>query len=448
MQRQLLLTLSVYRVDGAFLPWSLGLRRRLQEVYPLPKGIQPIPDDVLLQPKWTLEQAHTSISDNKGPMGSSTSSAMGQNQDMLDDVLPIPGSLTVTLLENKRVTPVTHWQDVRHLIFETDVPVTYAPGDVLTIFPRNSPEDVDHVIYLMGWEANADTAIQFVPTTPNADPSLYPPPPLAHLPPGTTLTIRNMLANHLDITSIPRRSFFALISHFTNDTMQKERLLEFINPDYIDELYDYTTRPRRSIIEVLQEFYTVKIPWQWIGTVFPSLRGRQFSIASGGSLKFGPSGKSRIELLVAIVKYRTVIKKIRQGVCTRYIAALQSGQKINVLLEKGGLHVSPTEVRQPVVMVGPGTGVAPMRSMIYERLHWKCVAEDGNVRPSITNGANGHDTAKQPLKIGKEVLFFGCRNAEADYFFHDEWGPLETRSGLQVFTAYSRDQVCILTMLQ
>ncbi|KAJ9639371.1 NAPDH-dependent diflavin reductase [Coniosporium tulheliwenetii] len=419
------------RVDGSFLPWSLDLRQTLLEYYPLPQGVEPIPDDVLLQPKWILDFADQEYDTETVPPATNgasyPTSGLGATNGQVkappdvdlppEDLLPIPGSLTTTILDNKRLTPPTHWQDVRHLTLSTPTPTPYAPGDVLTIYPRNFPSDVSD--------------------------------PLSHLslPPGS-LTLRSLLQNYLDIMSIPRRSLFALLAHFTTDTDQRDRLVEFTDPALVDELYDYTTRPRRSILEVLQEFDTVKLPWQWACAVLPALRGRQFSIASGAAedmengLRPAPTpipamepgsrsstGGTRIELLVAIVKYRTVIKRLRQGVCTRYVASLKPGQRISVTLQRGGLNISRAEVGRPVVMVGPGTGVAPMRSLIYERMAWR--EEDGG-REGRDGGGEGEG--------GRDVLFFGCRNEEADFFFRDEWERLREEAGLDVFAAFSRDQ--------
>jgi len=224
--------------------------------------------------------------------------------------------------------------------------------------------------------------------------------------------------------SIPRRSFFAQLAHFTNDEFHRDRLLEFTNPEYIDELYDYTTRPRRSIVEVLQEFESVKIPWQRVCSIIPAIRGRQFSIASAPSPSAATENQTRIELLIAIVKYRTVIKRIREGVCTRYVASLKPGQEISVTLQRGGLGVTKAEIKKPVVMIGPGTGVAPMRALIYQRKYWR---EELQAASSNRSG---------------DILFFGCRNAEADYLFKDEWETLKSEGvPLDVFPAFSRDQV-------
>lgn len=366
---------------------------------------------------------------NDSPLTSTLPSTLPSN-----GILPTPGMLRASLNQNSRLTPLTHWQDVRHLTLVTSQRVNYAPGDTLTLFPKNSEENVDHFLDLMGWTSIADRPIHFKPTTSVDDLRIYPPPPIPNLRFGSKATLRELLINHLDITAIPRRSFFSSIAHFTNDEMQKERLLEFTNPEYIDELYDYTTRPRRSILEVLQEFESVKIPWQWIGNVLPILRGRQFSIASGGDLKVSENGGSKFELLVAIVKYRTVIKKIREGVCTRYLATLPEGSEIDVLLQKGGLHIAKSEAQRPVIMIGPGTGVAPMRSLIWERLAWA-------QRMKAQQQSNGNNTINGDLPaVGESVLFFGCRNRDADYFYQDEWEELRGKLGLRVFTAFSRDQ--------
>jgi sulfite reductase alpha subunit-like flavoprotein len=144
----------------------------------------------------------------------------------------------------------------------------------------------------------------------------------------------------------------------------------------------------------------------------------------------GTEKKTKIELLIAIVKYKTVIKRIRQGVATRYIASLTPGQQITVTLSQGGLGVGKEELNRPVVMVGPGTGVAPMRSLIYQRILWR------DEHKKLLNG-----DAQENDETVKDLLFFGCRNAESDYFFKDEWSQLQS-SGvpLEVYAAFSRDQ--------
>jgi len=422
------------------IPWLAKLRETLLQLYPLEPDQQPIPENIFLNPEWELKldendtSGQEAVLDNKisndtsttpavsfadhekngeaGPINSTSALSDG------NDSIVAPGTIEATVTRNERLTPKDHWQDVRLFEFSTP-PIDYQPGDVLTIFPHNNSSAVDKLIELMSWQSVADTPLHFAPTNPDSAPSS--PPPLL-LPTGNILTLRHLLTTHLDLNAIPRRSLFANLSHFTTDEFQHNRLIEFTAPEYVDELFDYTTRPRRSIIEVLDEFDTVKLPWKWITSILPIIRGRQYSIASGGALKTSEDGRrGKVELLIAMVKYRTVIKKIREGLCSRYMSGLEVGQKLNVLLCKGGMRI---DMDNPAVMIGPGTGVAPLRSMIFE-LAAQVKAKD----------------AVGEVYGPKQLLFYGGRNQSKDFFFEDDWTQLKQKLDLEVFAAWSRDQV-------
>lgn len=413
------------------------VRRHLLEKYPLEAGLEPIPDATPIEPKWIL-----ALTKECPVSQGSTSMANGvavTSSNRLFKGHPAPYQetnsqcLSIVLQENRRLTPTTHWQDVRQLSFNSSSFTSYDPGDILTIFPKNPLQDVDTLLDLMRWTNIADQEVCFIRNKSCGRDCQYSPPPVSLESTSSPMSLRKLLTNSLDINSIPKRSFFAMIAHFTDDEMQKERLLEFVNPEYVDELYDYTTRPRRSILEVLQEFDTVKIPWQWAASILPELRGRQFSIASGGQLKTDTHGHACFDLLVAIVRYKTVIKKIREGVCTRYLAALPEGSSLDVALQKGSLGVSKQQTSRPLVMIGPGTGIAPVRSLVWQRLQW---GEQLQTRPlAPANGSIG-----EKKDVGEMALFFGCRNKDADYFYQEEWDHLRKELPLQTFTAFSRDQ--------
>lgn len=387
--------------DGTFLPWLAQLRKDVLSRLPLPSDLQPIPEDEILPPSILLNRA-----DGPGTPKSSTRSSLG---------------LSVNLEQNHRLTPKDHWQDVRHLVFHTSEQINYRPGDVLTIYPKNHEDDVNDILNLMDWWSIANIRLQ-MHKTKSVGPAIE-----AFASP---LTLRDLLTGHLDLRAVPRRSFFSAAAHFASDAFQKERLMEFTKSEFLDEYYDYATRPRRSILETLQEFDSVKIPWQWALSIFPPLRGRQFSIASGGPLKTdNVKGGTRFELLVAIVVYRTVIKRERQGVCTRYLATLPVRSRISVTLQKGSLVQREQDRDKPTVMIGSGTGLAPLRAMIWER-----------------------HTQRLWNAECYTLLIFGCRNRGIDDFFSSEWDSLinACRNGdqayppdkrpLQILTAYSRDQ--------
>ena len=381
--------------DGAFIAWVPLFKAALLENLPLQDGLKPIPEDEPLLSKWVLQLSAASTNgethdwNSQAQNGGRVDTSMAIRAELSighpdNDSRPIPDSLQVVLKDNKRMTPSSHWQDVRLLTLETDKQIDYLPGDALSILPKNVPEDVDTLIQLMDWTSMADTSIRFTPTSQSSDLTNGPLCPIPYLLASPSLTLRSLLTNYLDITSIPRRSLFARLALYTNDSTHHDRLLEFTLPQYLDEYYDYATRPRRSILEILQEFDSIKIPWYEAANVFPVLRGRQFSIASGGALRKRGEGKgcraagTKFELLIAIVKYRTVIKKIRQGVCTRYLAALAPGSTLNVIHRTDGrffpsssstkskiqkLTVGNSEISSvPKLLVGAGTGIAPLRA--------------------------------------------------------------------------------------
>jgi sulfite reductase alpha subunit-like flavoprotein len=334
------------------------------------------------------------------------------------DLLPIPGAWTTTVRCNTGLTPPGHWQDVRHIELSFTKKIDYRPGDIVTIYPKNFPEDVDRLLDLMGWTSDADKPLTFNASATSYHEATFS--PLLHNFHTTEIpTLRSLLLHNLDITAIPRRFFFETLAKFTDNAMHRERLLEFTNPALSDEFFDYATRPRRSILEVLADFPSVRLPWRWAPYIFPRLQGRQFSICSGGRLKHPTDDTTHIEICAAIVQYRTVLKKIRQGVCSRYLLSLRPGTKINVTLQHGSFNIRTDIATRPLLLIAPGTGLAPIRSLIFERADWISAGYLPN--PSSC------------------VLVFGNRNKQKDFLYNFDWRRPEF-ADLKVLTAFSRDQ--------
>ncbi|EPS38440.1 hypothetical protein H072_7831 [Dactylellina haptotyla CBS 200.50] len=414
-------------IDGALIPWIEGLTAKLLELFPLAEGVEPMPSHQILPPKVTIELDTTKTAYSDSSYISTAPANRG------------PNSFTVTVDKNERLTPQTHFQDVRLFTFTSPQPLTHAPGDALSILGANPPEVVDEALQVLNLSVDPDHPLCIIHHSSSPFPRSI-----------ETPTLRTLLTYYLDVTAIPPRSFFTFCAAFTTDEFHKERLVDFTDPKYAEELFDYTTRPRRSILEVLQEFDSVKIPLEYLIEMIPRIKARLFSIASAREqytppLLLSPDTTTevtsecekgyKLDLLVAIVKYRTVIKRIRRGMCTRYLSTLQPGDKLSVTISKGGLGgggVKQVKAHTPVVMIGPGTGVAPMRAMVWERL------------VEVERRRSGGDTGEiSNLKPAKTLLFFGCRGRETDYYFGEEWGLLEEKYGKEVFeirTAFSRDQ--------
>ncbi|KAK0627242.1 hypothetical protein B0T14DRAFT_424140 [Immersiella caudata] len=410
-------------IDSAYLPWYQDLKAHILASYPLPNSLTPIPEDVQLPPKYVLRLLPQPIQSNT-PTDDISRTTNGDEtvRSIPDlppaDLLPIPDTYEANLAANDRVTPPDHWQDVRRLVFDVKCPrqafPSFAAGATAYIYPKNYPKDVQTLIDLMCWQSVADTPLDLNSQLSSDIPGSGSLPSKVHVNPNSTL--RDLLTHNLDISSVPKRSLIRQLEFFTPEEMEKERLRELTASGNEQDFYDYTSRPRRTILEMLRDFPNLKIPYQHILDLFPIIRAREFSICNGGaSLDASPPYTLRIELLIALVQYRTIIRKPRQGLCSRYVRHLPTGTSLTIgfkhppspiLDPRNGEHT------RPLLAVGTGTGIAPIHALIQDRQIF---------------------TSPPP---GETLLFFGCRNEKADYFYRSEW---ESSPSIQVLPAFSRD---------
>ncbi|XP_046844340.1 NADPH-dependent diflavin oxidoreductase 1-like isoform X2 [Xenia sp. Carnegie-2017] len=310
------------------------------------------------------------------------------------------------IVENKRVTTNDHFQDVRLITFDiTSSGMSYSPGDVLMIQPRNLREVADDFINYLGLNSNNEIFLS----------QNYEDIPLPKELPQPC-NVRYLVENYWDIQGVPKRYFFELLSHLTDSELEKEKLKEFTTPEGQEELYSYCYRPRRTTLEVLKDFpHTIKnISLEYLFDLISPLKPRAFSIAS--SVKAHPD---KVQILMAVVKYKTKLHKPRTGVCSTWLASLTQKDKIRdtkipVWIKKATISF-PKSLETPVILIGPGTGCAPFRSFIEERI-------------------------SKTEKGGKCILFFGSRCRNKDFFFEQEWTPLHDAGLITLFTAFSRDQ--------
>lgn len=135
--------------------------------------------------------------------------------------------------------------------------------------------------------------------------------------------------------------------------------------------------------------------------LIPCIQPRYFSIAS-----YHPA---RIELCIAIINFLTPYKRIRTGICTSYIKEVKAGDTVKVWVRKGTMEFPINNSRIPMIMVGPGTGLAPFRSLLQ------------------------HHLPESPT-----ILFFGSRNKEKDFLYGRELQAIPSPFTLSL--AFSRDQ--------
>lgn len=203
------------------------------------------------------------------------------------------------------------------------------------------------------------------------------------------LPLKTIAKQLWDLNAVPRQRTFKLLALNCDDELEKEKLLEFASAEGQEDLFTYANRPKRTILEVLRDFHkaTAKLNLQSLFEIFQFIKTRSFSIASCPE-------HGTLDLLVAIVQYKTMLSAPRLGLCSNWMKQLKCGDEIQAVIKKGTFKI-PSDLSVPIVMVGPGTGLAPFRSLLLQRQH------------HFKNGSNC-----QPYLY---TLFFGCRGEKLDF---------------------------------
>lgn len=310
-----------------------------------------------------------------------------------------------TVKINDRLTHPEHFQDVRQFVFNGKKAHEYGPGDTISIYPCNSDDSVKQFLEIQPhWKSVADKPLKLSYGIPNnlKDGGFVKP-----------LTLRNLLKYHCDIMSIPRTSFFMKVWTFATDVgrmergreqleQQREKLHQFATDEDMQDLFDYCNRPRRSLLEVLQDFPSLKLPWEFALDYLPIIKPRLFSISSGPN-------DPNIELTIAIVRYKTILRRIRKGICTNFIINLSPGDEFRYKVQNNNLFLNKELKEKPMILISPGVGIAPMMSLIRS------------------------DVSKN-LK-----LFFGNRMMERDFLYKEILQDWDKEERITLYTCFSRD---------
>lgn len=164
--------------------------------------------------------------------------------------------------------------------------------------------------------------------------------------------------------------------------------------------------------QVMQDFPSAKPSLGlFFGSVAPRLAPRYYSISSSSS-----KHPSSVHVTCAVVRDVMPTGRIHDGVCSSYLQHSKPGDKVPLFIRRSTFKL-PEDPHSPVIMVGPGTGLAPFRGFIQER---DCLISD-------------------MAEVGPALLFFGCRNCAHDYIYQAELESAADSGALsQLFVAFSR----------
>ena len=284
------------------------------------------------------------------------------------------------VLENINLNGRGSAKETRHIeLLLEDFNEEYEPGDCLVVLPENDPELVKQLIETLEWDPEQDIVI-------NED--------------EDKMTLQDALTRHFEITRLTKPLVQKAATLFNNDELAKKET----DSDWIKSYID-----GRDLIDLIQDFKPDGLKPDDLYAMLRKLPPREYSIAS--SYQAAPD---EVHITVGAVRYQAHGRD-RSGVCSIQLAErIEPGDTVPIYLKHNPNFKFPKDEETPVIMIGPGTGVAPFRSYMQER---------------------------EELELeGNTWLFFGNQHFRTDFLYQTEWQSwLEDGYLERMDVAFSRD---------
>jgi sulfite reductase (NADPH) flavoprotein alpha-component len=287
--------------------------------------------------------------------------------------------------ENRLLSRAGSKKETRHFVVDlAGSGLHYKAGDSLGVFPTNAPESVAEVLRLLG--ATGEEPVRL---------------PREEVP----IALGEALRSRLSIAGPLRKALEAFAAKATN-AGEKARLDGLLDAGAKEVLASYLGD--REFVDLLAEFPSARFSPQEFADLLRKLNPRLYSIAS--SPKVFPN---EVHLTVAVVRYRTNNRE-RIGVCSTFLSdRVHVGQTPTPVFVAHSHFAPPEDPARDCIMVGPGTGIAPFRAFVQERM----------------GGA------------GRNWVFFGDQHRATDFLYEEEWlEHVEKGHVARLDLAWSRDQ--------
>lgn len=286
------------------------------------------------------------------------------------------------ILKNVNLNGASSNKETRHIELSLKGSnLSYVPGDCLGIIPENDPELVTSLLEEMKWDTEMAVTINKQ---------------------GDTLPLKEALITHFEITLLTKK-----IVQQAAELTENEELKKLVSEENINQLKEYIDG--RDLLDLLRDFGPWKASAVEIISLLRKMPPRLYSIAS--SITANPE---EVHLTIGAVRY-TARGRERKGVCSVLCAErLQEGDTLPVFIQQNKHFNLPESQDKDIIMVGPGTGIAPFRSFIQER---------------AVNEATG-----------RSWLFFGDQHSSSDFLYQNELEKYQKDGVLtRLEAAFSRD---------
>lgn len=299
---------------------------------------------------------------------------------------------------NQRVTPSTYDRHIFHL--ELDISgtgLTYAIGEALGVHAPNNIDDVNEFMEWYGIDAK-----EVVGVTHGDDASVL-----------EYKTAFQALRDNLDLFGKVPKRFYEELAHYATNEEQRTKLELLALPAGAEELKRRTEVDFDNYVDILREFSSAHPPFAKLAEMIAPLKRREYSIAS--SQKVHPNA---VHLLIVVVDWVDKNGNKRYGQCSKFLADLHRGAEVTVSVKPSVMKL-PKDPKTPIIMAGLGTGLAPFKAFLEEKM-WQ--------------RDQGHD-------IGEVYLFLGSRHQREEYLYGELFEAFKTAGVLtHIGAAFSRDQ--------
>ncbi|KAG6115628.1 hypothetical protein E4U14_000756 [Claviceps sp. LM454 group G7] len=283
----------------------------------------------------------------------------------------------------------------RHIEMQLPSGMTYRAGDYLAVLPFNHKATVARV--LKHFQLSRDAMLTMRSDGPTT------------LPTGTAISAVHVLDAYVEISQPATKRNIQSLAAATDDEGVTSQLRKLAEDDYTDHVF----AKRVSILDLLERFPAIKLPFGTYLEMLPPMRVRQYSISSSPL-----ANSSRVSLTYSVLEQPAFSGQgPYYGVASNYLSSLTAGERLHVAVRPSqAFHLPADAENTPIICIAAGSGLAPFRGFVQER---------------ATMIAAGK-------KVAPALLFFGCRSPNTDDLYADEFSKWEALGAVEVRRAYSR----------
>ena len=298
---------------------------------------------------------------------------------------------TGTVLRTYDLANAEAAKPTRHVEIQLPKGVTYSHGDHLAVMPRNPFDIVLRVAVRLGVDLDD---IVMLSSAGGEE--------LAHLPYNTAVNVRELLLRHVDLSAALSHAFLAMAAEHTGKPAEQAAILALSdNESGMNDM---------RLVQLLESFSSLKLFLPDVLALLPPMKQRYYSISSSPA---GPCGPRVASITVGLVEGDSPVDNSHyQGLASGLLHNLVPGMPVDVFVASNDRFRLPAEPNAPVIMIGPGTGLAPFRGFLQELV--------------------------ATPREAPAALFFGCRS-EAEYIYKTELEAAAMTGTLELMSvAYSR----------